>query len=125
MNKSQIVEKKDAQGPSKFKSHFLRESLFSNEGECLEYLLERLENGSNQGLMSSTDKLMLRGDKNMYSRLTNSKPLLQIFKLMNNVEKASDTSKQDFDFEFEKLLLQLKNEYNSLFNEKKALKAQQ
>ena len=90
----------------------------------MEYLLERLENGSNQGLMSSTDKLLLRGDKNMYSRLTNSKPLLQIFKLMNNVEKGSEKSKQDFDFQFERLLLQLKNEYNSLFNEKNALKAE-
>ena len=54
----------------------------------------------------------------MYAQLKSSTPLLGIMKLMNKVEKViSDpqTSKINYDSEFEKLMIQLKEEYNSLF----------
>lgn len=127
MNKSQLLLKPgfDHSSPKAHISpRMFKESLFSNEGECLEFLLERLEGGNNyKGLMSSTDKLALREDKSMYAKLTTSKPLLEIFRLMNNVEKINnnpktEASKTNYDFEFEKLLLKLKEEYNAMFKQK-------
>lgn len=104
----------------------LGESLFGNEGECLEYLIDRLEGGSSKGLISPDDKILLREDKSMYLRLKKSKPLLDIFKLMNNVERDNNKnednkSKFNRDFEFEKLLIKLKNEYRELYEEKSKL----
>lgn len=98
-------------------------SLFSNEGECLEYLLDRLEVNSNQiGLMSSVDKLMLKEDKSILDQMKRSESLLEIFKLMNHVEKVNSTKdeliKRNYDFEFEKLLIKLKEEYRGLFKKK-------
>jgi hypothetical protein len=101
----------------------VKASLFSNEGECLEYLLDRLEVNSNQvGLMSSIDKLMLREDKSILDQMKQSKSLLDIFTLMNHVEKVNSTKdeaiKKNYDFEFEKLLIKLKEEYRGLFKKK-------
>jgi hypothetical protein len=94
-NKSNVFPRfgLDCGSPKLAGSKILRESLFSNEGECLEFLIDRLENGSNQGIMSSNDKIILKEDKIMYSRLKKSKPLLEIFKLMNNVEKTNNNIK--------------------------------
>ena len=112
-NRSQSSYKHGLEGTSPKKSN-----LFSNEGECLEYLLDRLEvNSSHLGLMSSIDKLMLKEDKGLYSKLKDSQSLLQIFKLKNHVEKSNSKEsdeKRNYDFEFEKLLLKLKDEYKSL-----------
>jgi len=112
----------DLATPSQKSPRLFRESLFSNEGDCLEFLLERLEHRSQIGLMSSADKNKLREDKNMYAKLTKSKPLLEIFKLMNNVEKMTSqketSNKGNFDEQFDKLLYKLKDEYNALFKEK-------
>lgn len=96
-NKSNVFHRfgLESGSPKHTGSKILRESLFSNEGECLEFLIDRLENGSNQGIMSSNDKLVLKEDKSMYSRLKKSKPLLEIFKLMNTVEKANNNIKDD------------------------------
>lgn len=101
----------------------VKESLFSNEGECLEFILDRLEVGSSYNGLTKSDKNLLREDKSMYSKLKKSKPLLEIFKLMNNVEKTNsnknDSSQQNYDSEFEKLLAKLKDEYRSLFKKEK------
>ena len=53
-------------------------------------------------------------------KLSNSKPLLDIFRLMNDARKAQNNQigKKNYDMKFEKLLLILKSEYHSLFNEK-------
>lgn len=100
-----------------------RDSLFTNEGECLEFILDRLEGKSNyNNIISSTDKLAIREDKGLYSQLVKTKSLLEIFKLMNQVEKLNEkpsAGKQSYDFEFEKLLLKLKEEYNGLFQQNK------
>mmetsp|Transcript_40354 Transcript_40354/g.46309 ORF Transcript_40354/g.46309 Transcript_40354/m.46309 type:complete len:504 (+) Transcript_40354:241-1752(+) len=113
----------DVQGSAEFKSpKNRRDSLFSNEGECLEFILDRLEAGSNyQGIMSSTDKLILREDRSMYIQLKSSKPLLEIFRLMNTVDKNNSnptSAKPNYDKEFEALLRRLKDEYNSLFRKR-------
>lgn len=122
MNKSQYNMKinNDIQSSIDFKSpKNLRESLFSNEGEWLDFVLNRIEPNFNQpGFISSTDKIILREDQNMYTQLKTSKPLIGLMKLINRLEKKKDdphANKISYDLEFEKLMIQLKDKYNSLF----------
>ena len=72
--------------------------------------------------MSPDDKEKLREDRSMYDKLAKSKPLLEIFKLMNSVEKMSNqkeaSNRNNFDEQFDQLLTKLKGEYNSLFRAK-------
>lgn len=122
LNQSQMNMKinNDIQSSVDYKSpKCLRESLFSNEGECLDFVLNRIEPNFNQpGFISSTDKIILREDQNMYSQLKASQPLLGLMKLINRLDKKIDaphTIQMGYDLEFEKLMIQLKDEYNSLF----------
>ena len=91
VNRSQFNIKlnNDMQSSVDFRSpKNLRESLFSNEGEWLDFVLNRLDINSNwPGFISSTDKIILKEDKNMYAQLMTSQPLLGIMNLMNKVEK--------------------------------------
>jgi hypothetical protein len=123
MNKSYTRQERLANLRSKsgkMSPNIFRNNLFSNEGECLEYLLDRFEDTKvGEGLMSSTDKMILREDHQMLSDLTHSDPLSQIYELMNNVERMMNSpqkqSKENYDFQFEKLLIMLKEEYLALY----------
>ena len=54
----------------------LRESLFSNENECLEFLLERMEGKSNyDAIFSAHDKMAIKEDRNVYSKIAQTKSL--------------------------------------------------
>lgn len=96
----------------------------------MEFILDRLEGKPTYGaIISANDRIAIKEDKNMYTKLSKSKPLTELCSLMNKVEKViSDPNnpdkKQNYDYEFEKLLIQLKQEYNGLFQQKevKAIK---
>lgn len=111
------------QSPTEFTSpkQNIADSLFTNENECLDFILRLESKSSNDPIFSQNQRNAIKEDESVYFKLIQSKPLLEILKLMNKAEKVmSDTGnssiKQSCDFEFERLLLRLKSEFNSLSN---------
>lgn len=95
------------------------DSTFSNDEENLEYLLEMLEesksaNGDDKsGILMDTSRL--------FGSIPESEALTRINQLMSVIQQKmqepdNQSMKKNLDFEFEKLLIQLKEEYHSLFN---------
>lgn len=112
-------------------------SMVSQDDEKLESLLERLEESRlNEKGFTAQERNMIMEDTQNLAILSGSDTLLNIFQLMYNAEErmkneegktfshgAAQTPndkaaiKKNFDFEFEKLLLMLKEQYHGLFKE--------
>lgn len=119
----------------------IQTSLLSNNEEKLESLLERLDESKlNEKAFTAEERHILREDTQSLAIQYGSETLMSLFQLICKVEEdakneeaanhnnstahvPSDetTKKKTFDFEFEKLVIKLKEQYQALF-EKKRLK---
>jgi len=117
-------------------------SVLSQDDEKLESLLERLEESRlpEKGF-TVQERNMIMEDTQYLAMLSGSETLYNIFQLMYNAEEKlknqeqvmqsqgaaispTDHSqiKKNYDFEFERLLLMLKNQYSALFAKKRRMK---
>ena len=57
----------------------IRDSLFTNKFECLEYIRDRLERKSNyDAILSADERLAIKEDESIYFKLIQSKSLFEI-----------------------------------------------